>query len=352
MRRPRAFVLAVATSAWLVAGATAVMADPAGPTNFRTVVTDVGVVTDDDGSPVTVDVEVIGGDSYLRLDALGQDVLLRGYDGEELYLRWLSDGRVQVNRNSVAAYQNDARFGLGENQIPATAGPEVPPSWETVSTDGTYAWHDHRIHWMTPTSLPPNVDASLDEPQLAYVWPEPIVLEVESRDVTIEGELRWFPDASPVVAILAFLAAVVAAVFLSRGTPDRATTVLVSVGAVVTGVVGAMENVGLAAGVQGRPLALLLPGIALFATGAAVAARARGEAARLLGAAAGIPLVVWAIVHAGAVTAPVLPVEPAWLLRVAVGLAAGSGVAAVVLAGVRLFATPLVPDQDVSPVSP
>ena len=160
-------------------------ADPPGPTNYRTVVTGVSPAIED------IEVRVLGGDSYLELTSFDVDVLLRGYDEQELYLRWLNNGTVEVNLNSVTHYQNQSRYGLGEEGLPNNVGADVPPNWEVVSTSGTYAWHDHRIHWMSPSTLPPNVDGSVDEPQLAYEWPEPIRLQVDGRQVEIAGE-RWF----------------------------------------------------------------------------------------------------------------------------------------------------------------
>ena len=36
------------------------------------------------------------------------------------------------------------------------AGPDAEPEWEQIADGGTYAWHDHRVHWMDDSS--PSVD--------------------------------------------------------------------------------------------------------------------------------------------------------------------------------------------------
>ena len=50
--------------------------------------------------------------------------------------------------NAVATAANESRFGTADR----APDPDAEPEWETVATDGTYAWHDHRIHWMSPTA--------------------------------------------------------------------------------------------------------------------------------------------------------------------------------------------------------
>ena len=118
-------------------------ADAAGPSDFRSEVT--GIVPDVEG----VTAEIRGGDSFLELTVdEGHTVIVEGYQGEP-YLRFQPDGTVERNRLSTATYLNDDR--KGEVDIPAevtAAGPDAEPEWEEVADGGTYAWHDHRVHWM------------------------------------------------------------------------------------------------------------------------------------------------------------------------------------------------------------
>ena len=57
-----------------------------------------------------------------------------------------------VNERSPSRWVNDDRYGLATPPADATA--DAPPEWVEVANGGRYAWHDHRIHWMTPTSRP------------------------------------------------------------------------------------------------------------------------------------------------------------------------------------------------------
>ena len=61
---------------------------------------------------------------------------------------------------------------------------------------GHYAWHDHRIHWMTPDQPPPVVQG---EPVEVMTWTVPVVVDGEPADVM--GTLQWFPAVSPLPAL-------------------------------------------------------------------------------------------------------------------------------------------------------
>ena len=180
-------------------------ADAPGPTNYRAEVT--GLDPDVEG----VHAAVLGGDSFLQLVVdPGHEAVVRGYDGEELYLRYDADGSVYENLRSATHYQNQSRYNPSAVPPPGEVGAGVPPDWELVSTSGSYAWHDHRIHWMSPTTLPyradaeggaaTQVDPSLDEAQATPVWAEPVPITVDGQQVGIVGQLTYFPDASPLPA--------------------------------------------------------------------------------------------------------------------------------------------------------
>ena len=330
----------------LVAGPAA--ADPPGPTNYDSTV--VGPDPAVDG----LDVEVIGGDAFLQVRNVGgHEVVVPGYDDGEQYLRFDTDGSVWVNLRSAAYWQNDNRYGVAGSAIPADVGPEQPPRWERVSSDGTWAWHDHRIHWMSPTTLPGEVDPTLAERQPAFDWTVP--LEVDGQSVAVVGALDWVPDASPVAAMVGLAVGLGLGVLLvvRRAGPTGIVGV-VAVGVVATGVVGLASGIGLPPGVQAEPLPLVLTVIAAVVALAAWLVRDRTAAAGVLAGAAGLPLVVWALAEVGAVTAPVVPpaVLPSVVVRLAVGLAAGTGVAALV-AGIRdLFTRPLTVSTTAAPPDP
>ena len=121
---------------------TPVFADPAGPTDYRSEVVSVDPPSDD------IDVEIIGGDSFVELTAQpGTDVVVVGYRGEP-YLWFRPDGTVWENEKAPTTYQNLSRFGT---DAPAAADPEAEPDWHQVASDHRWAWHDHRTHWMQTT---------------------------------------------------------------------------------------------------------------------------------------------------------------------------------------------------------
>ena len=107
MRSVAAFA-AVALGVGVVLAAafsTPVFADPAGPTDYRSEVVSVDPATAD------IEVEIIGGDSFVQLTAQpGTDVIVVGYRGEP-YLWFRPDGTVVENRNAPTTYQNLSRYG-------------------------------------------------------------------------------------------------------------------------------------------------------------------------------------------------------------------------------------------------
>lgn len=326
----------------LVVTAAPALADPPGPTNYRAEV--VGLEPPTDG----VDARVLGGDSFLQLDvAEGTEVVVRGYDGEELYLQFEADGTVLENRRSRTYFQNQARYSVADSAIPENAGADVPPQWVEVSTTGTYAWHDHRIHWMSPTTLPfradtdgtgeaAPVDPALGEPQPTTVWAEPIPITVDGEQVGIAGEVTWYPDTSPLPTALAAVVALAVVVAIGLRSTIAGIVAGVVAGAVVAIAVSVPSVVGLAPGVQGQPLQLVVPAIALLVLAAGLSVRRRSAFAVVVAGAGGIPLLAWVTTNLGAMTAPVVPpgALPDMVARLAIGAVAGAGLAAIGL-GVR-----------------
>ena len=139
-------------------------ADPATPTNYRSHVVFVE-------GPGVMKVEIVGGDAFVRLTAEpGVMLEILGYEGEE-YIRFDPDGTVNVNQRSPSKYLNDDRYANVE--LPAEADAEAIPRWEAVSADGTYSWHDHRTHWMSPTP-PASVGQSERSCEHSPGYPRPL----------------------------------------------------------------------------------------------------------------------------------------------------------------------------------
>ncbi|MGH2845997.1 MAG: hypothetical protein ACRDL0_08300 [Thermoleophilaceae bacterium] len=141
----------------------------------------------------------------------GRPLVVDGYR-EEPYLRFLPDGRVEVNRRSPAAYLNEDRFAQVE--VPARADHEAPPAWEPVAENGRYDWHDHRIHWMGKGTLPPQIE---DEAEPAKVFDWAIPMATAGRPAAVRGTLRWLGEESggfPLAAALSLGGALIAGVLL------------------------------------------------------------------------------------------------------------------------------------------
>jgi hypothetical protein len=134
-------------------------------------------------------VVVIGGDDRLRLtDRDGSEVVVLGYQGEP-YLRW-QGGVVYVNERSPATYLNEDRYGVVP--LPAEADPKAAPRWKRVAAGQTYAWHDHRIHWMSK-QVPQVVQKDPHSAQHIFDWTVP--MRVNGDPVSIRGSLDYAPPA-------------------------------------------------------------------------------------------------------------------------------------------------------------
>lgn len=321
----------------LLLSALGAVADPAVPTHYRSTVTS---IEDADGRAVDLDVEVLGGDAYLALAApAGSEVEVPGYDGEP-YIRVLPDGTVEVNERSPARWLNDARYGAVDVDVPSAADADAPPAWEVAARSGTYAWHDHRIHFMSPT-LPSQVDPDLDEVQRVWEWEIP--LEVDGDAVVVAGVLDWVPGTGVGLPVGALVIALAVAVLIARRGDDAIDALLA--GAALLGVVlGVAMNVGLPAGADTMPVMLVLPAAAAVTVGLGRWLRRRGDGrGPWLTALAAVPSVVLSVLLIGALTRPIVPgLLPTGAVRTVVVLIAACAIGAlVVLAGRVVAATSL-----------
>ena len=149
-------------------------------------------------------VEVLNYDDRLLLiNRTGKTVLMRGYEGEP-YARLQADGTVEVNRRSPSFYLNEERYG--GTPVPAGAGPKAPPQWSLVSKTGRFETHDHRIHWMSKGTAPPQVKDKGKRTKV-FAWRVPI--EVGSTSANLTGTLFWAPPGGGGVPALAIAALVV-----------------------------------------------------------------------------------------------------------------------------------------------
>ena len=293
-------------------------ADAAAPTDYRTTIVSV--------SPqiVGLGVSIEGGDSFIRLTApAGSEVIVSGYAGEP-YLRFTSDGTIETNRLSAATYENERRYGATE--VPAFVDYSAPPEWQQVGTGSTWAWHDHRSHWMDdepPIGLEPGQSLP---PQTI-----PITVDGERVAITVETTLiaapSWWPSA---FGVLIGLQLVLLGWWLGPATATL-TTLVVALAAAVTGV---GQFLSLPPETGPSHLWWLMPTVAIVAGVVAIATYGRSELLiRGLLALSGLQLAVWAFSRRTVFTRPVLPTDIAfWFDRAATGAALAGGSAIAILA--------------------
>jgi hypothetical protein len=333
-RALRALLLATVV---VLSTASPAAADAAGPSDFRS---EVDAITP---AVEGVTAEIRGGDSFLEVSVDdGRTVIVEGYGGEP-YLRFSSDGTVERNRLSTATYLNDDRDG--SVTIPpevSDAGPDAEPEWESIAEGGTYAWHDHRVHWMEDAS--PSVARGQAVPGAYDPWRVPIV--VDWSTAVIEGTLVYEESVSPLpyLGVAVIVAGLV--VLWGRKPGIRLVAGLLAGVSLAAVVVGWADYSSTPDG-GGNPLHWVLAAFALVTSAAAVALARRpvGVVFTLASVAA---LAGWALFRIEVLFKPVLPTELSYALdRTVVALALGVSVGAAVVAigggGLRL---PALADDD------
>lgn len=305
---------------WLLLDVAVAAADPPGPTDYLSEVAEI------DPEVAGISIEIVGGDSFVVLTVEpGVTVDVVGYSGEP-YLRFLPDGTVEENLLSPSKYQNEDRYGAVA--IPDDADASAAPEWVVVADDGSYAWHDHRTHWMA--SIKPPGKGPGDQVAEGVV---PLFVDGVEVDVTVASVWQQPPSAAPLVLglVVGFLAA--AGALRKRGTITNTVIIVAAAGATVTGMVAFFSTPS----ETGPPRSLwLLPATALVV---GLAAQVRSSTLttasfRTLQLLAVLELLVWGSLHWSWLWAAVLPTRlPFWVDRfVAAGaLPAAAGAAVAVL---------------------
>lgn len=185
----------------------------AAATNYRSEITDPGA----DGLTWATG----GGDGLVELtNNTGVEVTVFGYQSEP-YLRFVPGDGVYRNASSPATYLNEDRFG--DVDMPPRTSATTEPHWVKVNVDDTYAWHDHRTHWMSRTD-PPIVANDRSSEHLILDFEIPLVVGDDDA-IAAGGTLRWLPDRAwwpPIVALATTTSALVVAVALTtRPTEHR-----------------------------------------------------------------------------------------------------------------------------------
>jgi len=301
----------------VVGGAGSALADPAEPTNYRSTVTAVEPQSD------SASFGVVGGDAFLEIVVTaGHDVQIPGYYSEP-YVRIEADGSVWENRASPSFYLNDDRYG--QTPIPEGIDAGSEPRWEQVATDGRYAWHDHRIHWMS-ADLPPTVSGV--ERQRVFPWELPVV--IDGREAILRGELEWLPSQSPVLPLLIGLVALIPLTVRWRRSPVVLAGGLVLASVAALGIEFA-QYTGTPPGARAFPSEVVLPVVGLAIGGTLLGRRGRIDAASWMMGGGGLALLGWGLRNLEVLWLPVLPSAIAPLIE-------RSGVAAVLWVGGGVFA--------------
>ena len=317
----------------LVAAPSTVHADAAGPTDYLTEIVDVSPQSD------AIELAVIGGDAFIELSVVpGHEVVVLGYrPDQEPYLRFRADGVVERNVRSYATYYNEDRYGTDD--IPDVVDNDAAAEWEPVAEDGTYAWHDHRAHWMSDeplVGLDPGESLPRDE----------IVLVVDGVETIVTVEVTLQDPASPVPAIVgALLGSVLGLAGLTLG---RASSTLVAIVLAIAALVaGVAQYTSLPASTGPEIGWWLFPAVALVCSLVVIAIYRRSiwvESGLL--ALAGVQLLIWAWPRREHATAAFLPTSlPADVDRVISMMVLVGSVFVVVAAG-RAIVDAATPDDD------
>lgn len=304
----------------------AALADAAGPTDYRSEVVAITPATE----AITVTIE--GGDAFVRIVVdPGHEVIVNGYD-DEPYLRISRDGTVEQNRRSMATYYNAERFG--SDQIPDIVDNTADPEWQEIGQGGSWAWHDHRAHWME--SKPP---IGLEPGESLPSQTIPILVDGDRVEIDVQTTLQRSPSIWPVV----FGAMIGLQLVLLGALAGPATMTLASLVLAASATIVGVAQFRSLPSETGPLLAWwLLPVIALACSIATILIYGRWALAQgALAALAGLQLVLWAFTRRSTLTRAVLPTDLAfWFDRMVTAAALAGGIALVIVALVAMFKPP------------
>lgn len=301
MNLRRLLVAVLLVLGWLLVDVTAAAADPPGPTDYLSEVTEIDPATD------SIQVEIVGGDSFVVLSvAPGVEVDVVGYSGEP-YLRFLPDGTVEENQLSPSKYVNEDRYGIAD--LPEGADAEATPEWRVVAEDGSFAWHDHRTHWMNRVK-PPGKGPG-DQVAEGVI---PLFVDGVEVDVTVASVWQSPPSALPVV--LGVTTAILLGFAMIRRRGKLVDGVLI-VAALAASAVGTVAYLSVPAETVPPLTMWLVPGTALLLVlVAAFRPTLTQGSRRLLLLISALELMAWGIAHWNWLWTAVLPTNlPFWLDR-------------------------------------
>ena len=165
-----------------------------------------------------LELKILYGDDQVWLDnRSGKTVVIDGYGGEP-YLRFGPDG-IYANVRSPAGYLNQDRYG--RVTLPKSASTTAPPEWQKLAGGEVWAWHDHRIHYMS--QIPPKqIRQAPRKPHHVFDWKVPAT--ANGKRFLISGSLDYRPppkqgNGFPIeltIALASLIAAGMVGLFLLR----------------------------------------------------------------------------------------------------------------------------------------
>lgn len=200
--------------------------------------------------PKGVKVNIVGSDTFVRVESVGHDVQVQGYE-DEPYLRINKEGIVQVNDSSQTTVLNSDRYGNAD--LTEFKKSDIP-KWRTIATNGIAMWHDHRSHWMNPVK-----PATIDDKGTVLQWTIPIT--VDGVVTKVDGALYLRSSPSPLWWLVSLISLLLAGILaLKNPRALRLATLLLAACGVL---VGALELIGLPAGARITPILLMFSAGAL-----------------------------------------------------------------------------------------
>ncbi len=277
--------------------------------------------------PNGVKFSIVGSDTFVRVESVGHDVQVQGYE-DEPYLRIDKEGTVQVNDSSQTTVLNSERYG----NVDLTEFKKSDiPKWRTIATNGIAMWHDHRSHWMNPVK-----PATIDDKGTVLQWTIPIT--VDGVVTEVDGAL-YLRDSPSLLWWLVSLISLLLAGILSLKNPRalRLAALLLSASGVL---VGTLELIGLPAGARITPILLMFSAGALVLSALAFVGqriRIASHIAAAMSAGAGGAMLVAVWLCSDQVKSAYVPgITQEWAARSTLTAMAGVGVVAIIDAYVRI----------------
>ena len=282
-------------------------ADAPGPTDYSSVIVE---VTTSGSLPLADDVAITieGHDSFLSVTvARGTTVKVPGYEGEE-YLKIESDCTAYENQRSMSTWYNKERYGSDVRA--GVVDHDAAPEWLQIASNCTLAWHDHRIHYMSPK---PPVNAKPGDVIVADSIPFtadgiPVAVRVESSLVERPSLL------APLVAATGALLVVVGVI----GRTSAALQRLMVAASLLGLVIGGAQYLWAAPGTGPQLTSFALPLLATVLSGSALVFNRQSSIQRNgVHLMSGIFLALWVLRRKAVLDAALLPTSlPYWVDRV------------------------------------